>query len=101
MLSWTFLAVALGSAYKTSELQDVRSWWDSVVGAVAEGEGYRRDRLEERLGGGHGAVGRRVPSIAEKAQFAAHSASLPLRVESSRGQEAVGKLVDCPSEALP
>lgn len=42
-----FLAIVLEPKNKTSELQDVRSWWNSVVSGVVEGEG-RRSRFSLR-----------------------------------------------------
>lgn len=40
-LGWTFPAIACGPENKTSELRNVRSYWNSVVSKVEEGEGRR------------------------------------------------------------
>lgn len=42
---WTLPAMAFGPEDETSELQDVYSWWRSVVGRVVEGEGTELDSL--------------------------------------------------------
>lgn len=45
MPRWTLPAMAFGPEDETSELQDVYSWWRSVVGRVVEGEGTELDSL--------------------------------------------------------
>lgn len=45
VLLWTLPAIAFGPEDETSELQDVHSWWCSVIGRVVEGEGTELDSL--------------------------------------------------------